>query len=148
MYLDIPLLEEQNTRKLSGTKNNCVQVRWGKFWTQKIQRDQKTQLPLLRSQEKNRAKAATEHALCTQHLTRGWATHLSCPSAQPLDTSLSSPLIRNKLAPPWGVSKQGNLLSVFIAPSWSRGLHKTLPEFLFWPLVNFYGLGKAKNPGG
>ena len=42
-------LEQQNTEKLYRTKNNCVQAQLGKFWIQKIQRDQKTQLPLLRS---------------------------------------------------------------------------------------------------
>ena len=37
---------------------------------------------------------------------------------------------------------------VVLAPSCgSRGPNKALPEFLLWPLVNFYWLGKARNPG-
>ena len=54
LYLDTPLLQQQNTKKLHGTKNNCVhvplgQIHWSKFWTQRIQRDQKPQPPFLRS---------------------------------------------------------------------------------------------------
>ena len=41
LHLDIPLLEQQNTKKLYRTKNNCVHAQLGKFWIQKIQRDQK-----------------------------------------------------------------------------------------------------------
>ena len=47
---------------------------WGKFWTPKIQRDQKkqkVQLALLKSLEQ---KQGTEHAPCTQH-------YLSHPSS-------------------------------------------------------------------
>ena len=32
LHLDTPFLEQENTKKLYGTKNNC------KFWTTKIQR--------------------------------------------------------------------------------------------------------------
>ena len=64
-----------------------------------------------------------------------------------LDTSLPSLHIRNQLNPPWGASEQGNLLLVFAPPCCSRGPNEALPEFLVWPLINFYWLGKAKNPG-
>ena len=43
----------------------------------KIQRDQKTQLPLLKSQEQKRGgeqKQGTAHAPCTQHHQRGGQT--------------------------------------------------------------------------
>ena len=63
-------------------------------------------------------------------IPEGLATHLSCPSAQPLDTPLSSPLKRNKLAPLGAVSKQGNLLSVFVAPYCSKAPIK--------PCLNFF----------
>ena len=55
-------------------------------------------------------------------------TQATTPLAHPLDTPLSSPHIRNKLAPPQGSSKQEFLL----APS------KALPEFLIWLLISFY----------
>ena len=53
---------------------DCMQPSWGKFWIQKIQRDQKTQLPLLKSLEQKQVweqKPGTVHALCTQHHLRG-----------------------------------------------------------------------------
>ena len=39
--LDIPLLKQQNTKKLYGTKNNCVHAAVGTNSGQKIHRDQK-----------------------------------------------------------------------------------------------------------
>lgn len=48
LHLSTPLLERQHTKKLCGTITVCMPS-WGKFWTPKIQRDQNTQLPLLRS---------------------------------------------------------------------------------------------------
>ena len=61
LHLDTPLLQQLNTKKLNTSS-------WGKFWAPKIQRDQKTQLPLLKSLEQ---KQGTTHALYTQHHLRG-----------------------------------------------------------------------------
>ena len=45
------------------------------------------------------------------------------PLLQPhLDIPLPSPHVRNKLAPPWGVSKHRNLLFVFDPPNFLSGL--------------------------
>lgn len=57
LRLDTPLLQQLNTKKLYMSS-------WGKFWTPKIQRDQKTQLLLLKSQEE---KQGTAHAACSHH---------------------------------------------------------------------------------
>ena len=43
-------------------------------------------------------------------------------------------------------NKQGNLLLVFAPSSCGRSPSKASPEFLVWPLVHLYWLGKAKNP--
>ena len=51
-----------------GLKITACMCSWGKFWTQKETKDQKTQLPLLKSLEQ---KQGTEHAPCTQHHQRG-----------------------------------------------------------------------------
>ena len=64
-------------------------------------RDQKTQLPLLKSPEH---KQGTAHAPCTHRHLRGGQTTRATPPAQPLDTPLPSPHIRNQLPPPWGAS--------------------------------------------
>ena len=58
LHLDTPLLEQQNTKKLYGTKNNCafsLRANSG----QKMQRDQKNQLLLLKLLEQ---KQVTEQA--------------------------------------------------------------------------------------
>ena len=65
---ETPLLEQQNTKKLYGTKNVCVHSQ-GKFWPPKTEKDPKTQLLLLRSLEQ---KQGTKHTPCThQHLKGG-----------------------------------------------------------------------------
>ena len=66
----------------------------------------------------------------------------------PLNIPLPSPHIKNNLAfCPQGTSKQGNPLFVLTPLCYSRGINKALPEFLVWPQVNFYWLGKVKTPG-
>ena len=77
----------------------------------------------------------------------GGQTISAAPLAWLLDPPLPSPRIRNQLPPPWGASEQGNLLLVLAPLCCSKGPRKAVPEFLVWPLVNFYWLEKAKNPG-
>ena len=73
LHLDTPLLEQQNRKKLYGTKNNCKHAHLGKIWTNAIKRpkEKKNQLPLLKSLEQ---KQGTVHAPCTHHLTGGQTT--------------------------------------------------------------------------
>lgn len=64
---------------------------------QKVQRDQKMQLPLLKNGEQ---KQGTVHVFGTQyHLRDGQNTQVT-PLAQPLDTALPSHRIRNRLTSP------------------------------------------------
>ena len=86
------------------------------------------------------------------HTTTGGAgTRLSQPSSPPLDTLQPSYLMRNNLdfpislpnpsppkPPAGGASQQGSLLFVLTLPCRSKGPSKALPEFLVWPLINFY----------
>ena len=77
------------------TKSNCVHAHWGQIPEQKIQRDQKTQLPLLKSwQQTNKQKGKlTESGQCWQKwdracgpalsTTKGCASHLHHSSAHP-----------------------------------------------------------------
>ena len=51
LHLDTPLLQQQNTKKLYGPKNSCMQEQLGWIMNKKIQGDQETQLPLLKSPE-------------------------------------------------------------------------------------------------
>ena len=66
LHLDTPLLQEQNTKKLYGTKNNYGYAKLGQILDK---RDQNTQLPLLKSLEQKKGcweqKQGTAHAPCT-----------------------------------------------------------------------------------
>ena len=82
---------------------------------------------------------------CIQH-HQGWVNHLSHPSRltpgpMPTITPYKEP------AHPSLGSEQGLLLLVLTTPYCITGPNRALPEFLVWPLINFYWLGKAKNVG-
>ena len=141
LHLDTPLLELQNTKKLYGTKNNCVHAQWGQILDPKDTKGKKnktkqnkTQLPFLQRPE--------------QKLVGSNSLVLRMPPSPTPRHAPTLPLIRNELAPPPRGSEQGSL-SLVLAASCSqfRDPSEALPEFLVWPLVSFYGLGKAKDPG-
>ena len=104
---------------------------------------------------KNTKNQGSEHVPCTQYHIRGGQ-----PPEPPLPSDpWTDPLlcIRNQLItthpaphPSTSHHQQASKGSccLFLLPSCCRRGHgKALPEFLVWPLVNFYWLGKAKNPG-
>ena len=62
LHLDNRLLEQQDTKKLYGTKNNCVHVQLGQILDKRYKRPKKAQLPLLKSQQQ---KAG--HCTCPLH---------------------------------------------------------------------------------
>ena len=85
------------------------------------------------------------YCTCALHSTlpKGWANRLSHPSG-----------LSPGHTPTFTSYKEQARETFFIfAPScYSRGPSKALPEFLVWPLVNFWLgrtvlIGKAKNPG-
>ena len=144
LYLDTCLLEQQNTKKLWGTKNNCVHEQWGQIYLgpQDIKRP-KTQLPFLKSwEQKSRMLGVNkEYCTCPLHSTppKEWANHLSHPSGlTPGHTSYKEP------ACPHSASKQKKLLLVFAPCSCNRDPNKAFPEFLVWLLINFCGLRRPE----
>ena len=77
-----------------------------------------------------------------------WAKRLSIPPARLLDIPLPPPHIKEPAPHP---NTQGVRAREPVVCSCSlcckRGPPKPLSEFLAWPLVNFYLLGEARNPG-
>ena len=90
-----PLLEQQNAKKLYGTKNNCMHAQLGQNYGKKIQRDQKNpNCHFWRAWSKNRVLGAKAgYWACPLHSTppEGWAKHLSHLSSQPPRYSLNVP---------------------------------------------------------
>ena len=104
----------------------------------------KTQLPLPKSQEQKQMFGSKNRVLSmppAHRATKGWADHLShCapPGRTPGHTPTLAPCTE-PVSPcqPQG-REPGNLLLVLAPLCSSRIPDKTLPEFLVWPLINFY----------
>lgn len=94
----------KNTKKIYGTKNNCIHVHWGKWY-------QKTKNTTATSKELG---ARAGYWACTLHTApRGWADHLSHNSdPTPRPTSTLTSYKGPAHSPSWG-GEQGNLLHVF-----------------------------------
>ena len=130
-WTHLSLRNKIKKKKLYGFKSNCTHVSFKVNSVQKMQRDQKPQLPFLKGlEEKQGVRSKSRANPCTQHHIRGGQTTQDSPWAPLLDSPLPSPHMRNKLVPSQGASKQGTLLFV-LTPLWcSRGPNKALPECL------------------
>ena len=102
--------------------------------TQNNKKINKTQLPLLQSQEQ---KQGTTHAPYTHTAKRVGKIPKSALQPEPWTLPLLSHQIKSQLIPSQQADKQGTLLSVLKYPCYSRGPNKALSEFLVWPLVKF-----------
>jgi len=91
------ILIQRNRKKL---KITVCTLSWSKRWTQKTERDQKPQLPVLKSLEyKNSVSGAkTGYWACPLHTHTHTHTQAT-PLAWPLDRPLPSPHIRNTHSP-------------------------------------------------
>lgn len=126
-------LSNKIQRNCVGLKITMCRHSWGKFWTQKIQRDQTTQLPTLEEpgaktgcQEQKRG---AECASCTKRHLSGRAKHPS--SLTPGHTPTLAPRKEQACPPPGEVSKQGNLLLVLASPAASGAPGKPRLNFFF-----------------
>ena len=141
LHLDKRLLEQQNTKKLYGTKNSCVHVHLGQIMDNKIQKDQKPNCHFWRVPSKNRVLCMHPAHNTTKRVGKPpKLLLLPNPRSRPYPHPISGISL-----PPASGSDQGHLLLVFTPSCCSRNPNKALPKFLFWPLINFYWLGKAKN---
>ena len=141
LHLDKRLLEQQNTKELWGTKNNCVHVQSGQIMNSKIQKGQNATVtsPLVRCQEQ---KHGTTRDPCTQHREGGGQTSSATP---PAPTHWSAHLTPFKLTPRPPGMEQGYAFLAFAPSCCSTSPSKDLSESLIGPLTNFYWL---KSPRG
>ena len=96
-------------------------------------------MPFLKSWKQKKGYCTCPPALNT---TRGWANHLSYPSSlTPGHTPTLTPYKKRAHTHPLGSKRE----PVMLPTAARRSPSKALCEFLVWPLVNFYWLGKAKN---
>ena len=131
-------------RNYMGLKITACKLQLGQILDKRYKETKKPNCHFWRVWSKSRGLGAKAgYCTCPLHTTppKRWAKHLSHPSGRPLDTPLPSPHIRNKLASPppaRGASKRGKPLFVLTPPCCSRGPNNALPEFLVWPLINFF----------
>ena len=125
---------------------------WRTFWTTRYKKTKKkkkpkTQLPLMKSPEQNQTVGSkTGFCACPLHSRpqRVGQTNEVIPLAQPLDTPLPSPHVRNQLIH-ISASKQGKLLLVLAPPCYSSSPNKALPEFPDWPHQSLL-IGESQEP--
>ena len=85
-----------------------------------------------------RNKIQKEQKPPAQSITMGVGRPPSRPSSRPLDRSLPSPHWRDQFTPA-SRSQQGHLLLAFAPSCGSMSPNNSAsPEFLVWPLLNFY----------
>ena len=106
LWLDTSLFEQQNTKKLHGTKNNCVHAPWGPIPDPNDTKRPKTPTAtLFRSLEQKqgvgRKNMPPAHTPPTE-----WANHLSHPSSLTPGHTSTLTLYKEQARE---VSKQGNL---------------------------------------
>ena len=96
LLLSKHLLEQQHTKKLQGTKNNCMHVQLGQITNDKIQKGHK---PTATSEVPGAKAGYCARSLHTAR-PRRWADYLNHPSGPTHQPPLPSPHVRSRLAPP------------------------------------------------
>ena len=111
---------------------------WGKFWTNDTKRPKNPAAAF----EEPRDKQGTAHSPLHTTSPKGWTNHLSHPfGLTPGHTPTFTPYKEQAHPLTQGASKQrADLLCVLTPPCCSRVPSKGLPEFLVWPLIDFYWL--------
>ena len=114
----------------------------------KIQKDQKPNCHFWRAGSRNTALGANAGGWACLHSTppKGWANHLSHPSAHPLNTPLPLPCGKNQLIPtPHLGDVAREPLTWFCSPLLYECPRKTFPDLLFWSRINFYWLRRPRS---
>ena len=88
---------------------------------------------------------------CTLHTAppRGWGRPPKPPlRPDPGSVPTLTPFKAPACPPPTSEREQGHLLFVFAPMCYSTSPNKALPEFLIWPLINFYWLKSPRTQLG
>ena len=124
-------------RNYKGLKITACMRNWGKLWTIRYK---KTQNPTATSGVSG-AKAGYHAWSLHTAPPRGWAHHPSHPSRLSPGPILTLTPFKGPACwpcpPPQGGSEGSCYLLLLYG---STSPHKALPEFLIWPLINFYWL--------
>ena len=120
-----------------------MHVQLGQIMDNKVQKDQKSQLPLLRIRAQKqgvRSKSRVLRMPAALNTTKGVGRPPKLPlRPDPWTHPLPSPHIRNQFTPhtphpPSGREQAREPVGCSRSPRCSRGPSKALPEFLAWPL--------------
>ena len=137
-------------RNSMGLKITACLCSWGKFWTKRYKRPKQFNCHFWRAGNKNRVLGAKAgHCACPLQSTprKGWADHLSHASSQAPGHTPTLSAYKEPAPSPSRSQRAREPVTCSRFPRCSRGPSKALPEFLLWPRINFYWLGKAQNPG-
>ena len=146
LHLDNPVLEQQNTKKLYGTRNNCVHGHLGQILDERYKKTKKdTKRPSATSEEPG---AKPGYWACPLHTTppkKGWANHATHSSGLiPRHTPILTPYKEQVSAPLGELASKGTCGWVLSPCCCSSVPSKALPKFLVWTLINFYWLRRPR----
>ena len=138
LHLESPLSQQQNAKKPQRTKSNCT--RRGRFW---MGRYRKTKTPAATSEEPG-AKAGD--CACPLHgaSPKGRADHPRASSLTPGHTPASLH-VRSSARSPWGAAKRPYYPPTLVLHPEQQRRNTAWPEFLAWPLINFYWLRRSRS---
>ena len=134
LYLGTPLFEQQNTKKACGTETDCVHA-----YLRHIM-GKRPNCHSWRAWSKSRVLCIPLHTTPP----KGWAIYLSHPCGlSPGQTPTLTPCKEQAHLSlrEWAGAREPVCSCSLLL---QQGSHKTLPEFLVWPLINFYWLKRPR----
>ena len=142
LHLNTRLLQQQNTKKLHGTKNNHMHAQLGQILDPKDTKRPINPLSLLKSLEPRqgvRSKSRVLHTPPAHNTTQGVGKETKPPlGPDPWTHPYPHRKEGRGCLPLREWTEQGNLLFILTPHCCSRGPSKAWPKFLFWSLINFY----------
>ena len=124
LLLNKPLLQQQNTKKPHGTKNNCMPVQLGQILDKRHKKTKTPYFHFWRTRSKTWVlEAKARYCACPLHTAspKGCTKHLSHPSGQsPEHTHTLNP-VSNKLTTPSGSKQAREIVVCSLSPLLQQG---------------------------